>query len=186
MIYILTGVAKAGKTYVANMIRKEKGLSVFSSDYLMMAVAKGDPSLGLKPDSDDDEIVAKILEPFLLGMINAMAENGVEIVLEGVHFYPEFLNKLVQKHPQSIKVCILGYAEVETLKKVQELKDFLPMMENPWYAHYSDELLQQLVDFLKGVSQRLRKEAKMYQLPYVEVTDIAHQAPEIIATMFEQ
>ena len=89
MIFIISGIAKAGKTYLSKLIVEQYHLSCFSTDYLMMSLARGNPSLGINPNSSDIT-VSKQLRPYLEGMIVTMIENNIDYLIEGVHIQPDF------------------------------------------------------------------------------------------------
>ena len=76
MIYILTGIAKSGKSLVANRLIQKYSLPTFSTDYIMMMLVRGNKTLGIDPDGED-EIVANQLRPYINGLIQTMVENKV-------------------------------------------------------------------------------------------------------------
>jgi 2-phosphoglycerate kinase len=179
MLYILCGVAKSGKTYVSNKILTKKRMSCFSTDYLMMALGTGNPELHIDVDADD-RVVAKALEPYLDSMIEVMIYNGIDYVLEGVHFNPDFASKLLKKYPNKIKVIYLLYPQVDTKEKAAELKRFSKVMENCWFSKFNDEQLAELIDYMKKTSISLMKECTEFGLSYYNVVNIAQDYEKIM------
>ncbi len=184
MIYILSGVAKSGKSYLAKKILLEKNIANFSTDYLMMGLALGNPKLHIDYD-DDDFIVAAQLEPYLFHMISAMARNGLDYLIEGVHFKPDFARKLIDAFPDKIRVLYLGYYSVDPAVKLAEFRRFSSVMENCWFRYYDEAAMQKLIGYLIVASRKYADGAAKYQIPYIEITDIAQQADGIIAKLFQ-
>ncbi len=184
MIYILSGVAKSGKSYIAEKLLKEYSISSFSTDYLMMSLARANPELGIDPDADDAE-VADQLEPYLYEMIHSMVENNKTYLFEGVHFNPNFAKKLNQDFKGKLKFLYLGYADVEVEEKVAELAKYEGSIENRWYKHYSHQQMIELIQYLKLVSNYLRDESLNGDINYIEVEDIEKQADFIIHQLID-
>jgi len=185
MLYIITGIAKAGKTYVTNKIVQNYKLGYFSSDYLMMSLAKGNKTIGVNPNASDIT-VSNQLQPYLEAMIKTMVENKIDYILEGVHFQPEFVRSILDKYPDQIEVIFLGYKDIDTLKKVEEMKLFGPKTQNHWYSNMNDQELTQLVEYMKNECQKLYDNCLNHNLPYFEVYDIVSQSDEIIKRLMHE
>lgn len=184
MIYVVSGIAKAGKTYVARRLLREKGISVFSTDHLMMALAKADPTHAVDADADD-KVVAKAMEPYLHAMIATMVAGGVDQVIEGVHFLPAFAARLVAEFPGQVRFAFLGYRNVDPTAKTKEILAHAGDVENAWFLSYPPSALAQLVRYLIAESARLKLETEIHRLPYFEITDIVRDADGVIASLFE-
>lgn len=184
MIYILAGIAKSGKTFVANEIVKRKRVRVFSTDYIMMMLHHGNKDLNIDIDATDSEVAAS-LEPYIAGMIQTMIENNVTYVLEGVHFNTDFCKMLFDKYPGKIRIIYLGYKDAEYKTKGMELMNYKDATENPWFLKFKDEKLDELMKYLINESLRVSKECIRYGLEYIEVTNIVEQTDEIIHKLFQ-
>lgn len=179
MLYILSGIAKSGKSYITQKIVKEYGIGAFSSDYLMMSLAHANKELGINPNSSDVTVSSQ-LRPYLDAMIRTMIENKIDYLLEGVHFQPEFVHDLMILYPGKIKTVYLGYRLIATEIKLQELKQFGPATENHWYQTMDDAELFFLVEYLKNESEKLFRQCQSLNLKYIEIHSITSQASEII------
>ena len=178
MLYIITGIAKSGKTFITNRLVKEKKIGYFSSDLLMMSLAKGNKTIGINPNASDIT-VSNQLRPYLEAMIQTVMENHIDYIFEGVHFQPDFVRHLLDKYPSKIKVIFLGYRLVDTVKKVEELKKYGPSTNNHWYSHLDDQALTKLVEYLKRECQKMYEACMTLNLPYYEVNNIVNQTNEI-------
>ena len=65
MIYLIGGVLKSGKTYVARKMMEEYNIPFFETDFLNYALSDE----GTFKHDDDDTLVAKILEPKIIKRI---------------------------------------------------------------------------------------------------------------------
>ncbi|MGD9909138.1 MAG: hypothetical protein AB7U79_00880 [Candidatus Izemoplasmatales bacterium] len=179
MLYIISGVAKSGKTYLSKYIIDQYHIPYFSTDYLMMSLSLSGKETGVD-HTLDDEIVATSLEPYLYPMLRAMVENGIDYLIEGVHFNPSFASKLLHDFKDKIQFIYLGYSEVSTEEKTQELRNHINDFENPWFSHLSSKEMIDLIDYLKNVSRKIKNQATSLHIPYVEVYNIVSQKEEII------
>jgi 2-phosphoglycerate kinase len=184
MIYLLSGVAKSGKSYVARYLLEHYNVSHFSTDYLLMALSLGNPDLKIDYNADD-AITAKQMEPYLMVMVDVLVQNKTQYLIEVVHFNPDFMNKILEKHPGKIKALYLGYEQVEATEKVAELIKYRDRIENCWYRHFSKDEMMKLVTYLISVSRQIHKEADHYHIPYIDIYDIVDQAPTIVEQLME-
>lgn len=184
MIYILSGVAKSGKTYIAKRLLEERQISYFSTDYLMMSLSLAAPELKVNHE-EDDFVVASHMEPFLYYMIRSMIQNHIDYCIEGVHFNPTFAKKLLTEFKGQIRFLYLGFANVSWEDKLDELNRYRLAMENCWFKHYSYDQMVDLVKYLIEVSQRTKKESKQLGIPYIDVYDIFEQADAIINQLLQ-
>jgi hypothetical protein len=181
MIYILTGVAKAGKTLVSNEILKRHNISVFSTDYIMMMLAKGNKDLNIDTYASDST-VARMIEPYVYGMIETMVENNAIHVIEGVHFNTDFSRRMIDEFGDKVKILYLGYKDVTAKYKIDELYKYRDEMNNPWIFNHPGESVEDIVKYLINESKRIHNECLSLGLTYIEVYNINIQLDGIIQT----
>jgi len=179
MIYILSGVAKAGKTLVSNEILKRHVISVFSTDYIMMMLAKGNQDLNIDTYASDSS-VAKMIEPYVYGMIQTMVENDATYLIEGVHFNTDFSRRILDEFGNKVRILYLGYQDVTAECKIDELYKYRDEMNNPWIFNHPEESLEDIVKYLINESKRIHDECLSLGLTYIEVYNINMQFDSII------
>lgn len=179
MIYILTGIAKAGKTFVANKIRKRYDISVFSTDYIMMMLHKGNKDLNIDIHASDSS-VAKKIEPYVYGLVETMVENDENYLIEGVHFNTDFSKKLKNKFGDKICILYLGYKNISAKDKLEEIYKYKEQMDNPWIFYSEDQVIEEIVSYLIDESKRIYNECTELGFDYFEVSDINLQAEDIV------
>lgn len=156
MLYIISGIAKAGKSYLAKQIVAKYHLGYFSTDYLMMSLVRGNKSLNIDSNASDIT-VSNQLKPYLESMIKTMIENQLDYVIEGVHVQPDLADSLIKQYPGKVKIIYLGYRLAEASNKAAELKKFGPETENHWFSAMNDDELLNLVIYLIKESNLLYK-----------------------------
>ncbi len=179
MIYILTGIAKSGKTLLAKEIKKKYNISIFSTDYIMMMLHHGSNNINLDINASDTT-VAKKLEPFIYGMIKTMIENNETYLIEGVHFNPDFSRRLIEDFKDKIKILYLGYKDISLDNKLKEILKYKNIMNNPWLFDHQGQPVEKIVEYMIKESKRVYTECVHHNLTYIDVYDINIQKEKII------
>jgi len=185
MIYILTGMAKTGKSILARALSQQTGFSIIPTDYLMMMFHKTDLSLGVNANESDPS-VSEALEPYLSSLIETMIENRDDYIIEGVHFLPAFSKKLIQTYPHDVKILYLGYKDWSPIQKKDDLVTHKKNTKNCWYGHYHDQELLKLSEYLIKEAIKLYDDVILCGLDYVEVTHIIDQIPKLIENLLKK
>lgn len=180
MIYVLTGIAKSGKSTIAKEFHKQTHIPYISTDNIMMMLHYAQHPENLDIDASDSS-VATILEPYIYGLIKSLIDNHETYIIEGVHFNTSFAKQLLEKYPNDINIIYLGYKDCTAVSKVQELERYKSVIPNQWYAHLNSQELYDLVVYMISESQRIYHECVSKQLKYIEVYNIIHQMDGIIA-----
>lgn len=178
MLYLIGGVAKGGKTYIARKIMEDNNIPYFSTDFLLWSLSdKGIVNLN---HNDPDSIASKILEPFISSIIDYLIWNEDEYVLEGTHITTEFVRNMQEKYPNKIRACFLGYQEAESENKFNEIMKYEKTLNNKWYRVLKEA---EFIEFLKKKieeSKDLKEKCIKLDYTYFEVKDISKQSKEII------
>lgn len=179
MIYILTGVAKSGKSLIAKALMKSYHLQLIQTDHIMMMLHKGNPDSDLDIQASDST-VSLFLEPYVKGLIETILTHQGDYLIEGVHFLPSFAKELLTLYPDKIKVLYLIYEKADPKLKALELVNHISFMDNPWFSEMNQIELENLCRYMIHESKRLGDACRKLNIPYVEVTDINKEMPEII------
>lgn len=184
MIYILAGLAKSGKSLIAKKILESMHIQVISTDWIMMMLYHGNPNLGIDVHKSDIS-VSRELEPYLEGLITALVSSKSDILIEGVHIQPQFARKLMDTHPNRIKVVFLGYKTITPETKAKELVLHASDMDNPWYMSMDEHHLLKLTQYLQNESIKLAQSCQQFSLIYIDIHAVLNQMDDIIKKLFE-
>lgn len=185
MLYILSGIAKSGKSLVAKELIRRFHLPLTQTDHIMMMLYRGNPQLNIHIDASDST-VARELEPYIRGLFQTIIENKKDYLVEGVHLLTSYAHELLENYPNDVRILYLGYANQNPIAKGRELKEHAHLMENPWYMSFPEKDFHQLMEYMVNESKRIKKECAELHIPYLEIHDITKQMDEIIQTLMRQ
>ena len=168
MLYIISGASRSGKTILAKRLSKQKGISYLSLDWLMMGFTNGIPEYGIHDKLFPDEIAERMWS-FLKAMIESMIHVQTDCVIEGEAVLPELITELMQKYPNDLSICFLGFIDVDVLKKTKEIKAH-SLRENDWLTNESDEYIMDHVKNMIVHSLRIKRSCDKYNFRYVDTS----------------
>lgn len=169
MLYLVGGAPRAGKSTLAREFLAATGVPHFGIDYLKMGIARGLPEYGVDPNNDD-LITARQLWPVVRGMAMTYVENEEDCLLEGAYLLPEYVAELQETLNGQIRACFVGFAEVDTMLKVRQMRDHAAQTgHGDWTSDEDDEAMEH-VEFLKEFSSYVRDACSEHGLRYFETS----------------
>lgn len=176
MLYLISGASRAGKTIVAERILQARGIPYLSLDWLVMGFTNGMPQAGIHDKLMPDEIATGIW-PFFKAMCASMIWQGIDYVIEGEAMLPENIRELVDAHPGKIKVCFLGYADVDTEEKLKAIHAH-SAGGNDWLTKEEDAYIRDHIGNMVRHSRLIRDGCERHNLRYIETSGDFPQAIE--------
>ena len=179
MIYLIGGVARAGKSILCQQFAAELKIGWISTD-LMMELLRVSNVPGIKREWNASSKAIKTnaewffpyLEKFIWG-VNSLAEN---YVIEGVDFLPAQISQLSRQYP--IRSLFLGCSQM-TLEAFDQYPG-----HSRGYSHLPDEVKRQIVHDVPLWSEVIRQEAKRFSLPYLDTSyDFAQRIKEALTIL---
>ena len=180
MIYLIGGVLKSGKTYLARKIMEEKKIPFFETDFLNYALSNE----GLFNYNDDDQIVAKYLEPKIERIIDFLIKYEGDYVIEGAHITPTLISKLKDKYSKLVKPVILGYPNSNKDDKYDDIVKNDDPNESSWYKTLKEEDFKELLNKKIDLSKNLQNVCIKNEIKFFDVRNIVDSYKEIIAYLF--
>lgn len=181
MLYLIGGIAKGGKTYLAREIMIKKGIPYFSTDFLMWSLS----DQGSFKHDDPDRVVSPILLPYIEKIVAYLIKYSDDYVIEGTHVTPELVAKLMKEYPNQIRSCFMGYGSETIDHKYDEILKYGPYDGNRWYLALSEAELKAFVKEKIKESIDLEHECSNYSFRYYDVKDIAGETKKIIENLFK-
>jgi adenylate kinase family enzyme len=185
MIYILTGIAKSGKSLVSKKIVQDFNIAKISTDEIMMDLHKKNQIDNLDIYASDSTVASK-LEPFINELIAKMIDSNQDVLIEGVHFNTPFSRTLLDRYQNQIRIIYLGYRNSTVKEKTEELYKYKNRIDNPWIFDHQGEKVEDIVAYMIEESKRIYQECTKLNLPYFDVTDITNQIDIIINKLFSE
>ena len=168
MLYIVGGASRAGKTMIAEELSKVKGIPYLSLDWIMMGFTNGIPEYGVHDKLFPDEIAARLWS-FFKAMFGNMLAFDTDIIIEGEAILPNLIHKLVKEHPDKIRVCFLGYVEVDINEKLKEIRKY-SNPKNDWLEDKSDEYVIGHIRNMMSHSILVKEECIKNKMKYFDTT----------------
>ncbi|MDM7861515.1 hypothetical protein QTP81_13010 [Alteromonas sp. ASW11-36] len=168
MLYILSGASRSGKTIVAKEFLKKTGIPYMSVDAIMMGFTNGIPEYGIHDKLWPHEI-AERLWPFLQAMCKSMLWTEVDFVLEGEAFLPELVRKLLDEHPDKIRVAFMGYADANSDEKANDIKKFSSGVGD-WLVNEPDDYIKNHIENMVVYSVMIREGCARNNLLYFDTS----------------
>lgn len=165
MIYLVGGCSRSGKTTLARRMLRERGVAYLSSDHLARTFGR----LGLAGISvkEDDRATTKKLELPLLTLLAAIAYDGEDYLVEGVHLGPAQIRRAIDGIEHPIAACLLGYPEAETESKLAAL-DAARGGGGDWLKDFDRATQLNFLEKQREISREHRKAAERLGLPFFD------------------
>lgn len=168
MVYIISGTSRAGKTLTAKNVSKELNIHYLSIDWLVMGFGNCIPDYGihhmLMPD-----VIARRIWSFLKAMIEGILLNNEECVIDGEALLPELVKELIDKYPNDIKVCFLGYTNTSLSEKVKKVKQYASSNQD-WISDKSEEYIADHIQNMLPHSKMIKKSCKLNHVKYFDTS----------------
>lgn len=168
MLYFISGASRSGKTIIAIKIAAQKGIPYLSLDWIVMGFTNGIPEYGVHDKLFPDEIAERLWR-FLKAMFESMLSVETDCIIEGEAILPELIIELMNEYPSKLKICFLGFIDVDIDKKVQEIRDF-SSEKNDWLEDKSDAYVIDHVKNMIAHSRKIKKSCEENNIRYFDTS----------------
>lgn len=168
MLYIISGASRAGKTMIARKLSAQKGLSCFSLDWLVMGFTNGLPDYGIHDKLFPDEIAERAWS-FLKAMFESMIWGEEDYIIEGEAILPGHIKELIQEHPAHIRVCFVGFTDIDIDQKVQAVK-MHSTRKKDWLYDKPDAYIRDHVQNMVDHSVMIREACREHEIAYFDTS----------------
>ena len=169
MLYLISGASRSGKTLVAEKILDQKNLPYVSLDWLVMGFTNGMPECGIHDLLFPDEIARKLWS-FLQAMCESMLFQEVDCVIEGEAVLPELVAELLDKYPDKIRICFLGYTDIDADEKAGAIREF-STGETDWLSNKPDEYVHDHINNMIRHSHMIKTGCAKFNMTYFDTSE---------------
>jgi hypothetical protein len=168
MLYLVSGTSRSGKTMIAKEMMKRTSIPYMSLDWMVMGFTNGVPEYGIHDKLWPNEIAEKFW-PFLEAMCENMLWSEVDYILEGEAILPKLISGLMQKHPDKVRVCFVGYTEVDLDEKVKDVKHYSDG-KGDWLINEPDEVINSHIKNMIEYSELIKSECESHSVSYIDTS----------------
>ncbi|WP_340201751.1 hypothetical protein [Ascidiimonas sp. W6] len=168
MLYIISGTSRAGKTLIAKKMMKQCQIPYVSLDWLVMGFTNGIPEYGIHDKLWPNEIAEKFWL-FLKAMCENMIWAEADYIIEGEAVLPELIHQLVKKYPNQIKVCFLGYTNMNINTKVKDVYEY-NYGKKDWLTSEPKDYVERHISNMIAYSERIKKSCEDYDIRYFDTS----------------
>lgn len=164
MLYLVGGVARAGKSITASVMLERYSIPYLSLDSLRWGLTKGAPSLGIHSDNNDHED-AERLWPMIEAIIENILFDGRDYLIEGVCLLPKLVSECRHANPNNVRTCFLGYPQVGLDEKVNATMNYEG--PNDWLRRLDKKSVRGFIGEAIQTSMSLKTECESYSIPFI-------------------
>lgn len=184
MIYIISGTSRSGKTLVAKKMMRQYKIPYLSLDWLVMGFTNGVPQYGIHDKLWPNEIAERFWD-FLKAMLENMIWSETDYIIEGEAVLPELITELLAKHPDRIKVCFVGYTDMNVKAKVKDVYSY--SYGNDWLTNESNTYVERHISNMIEYSKRIEKSCKEYGIRFFDTSkDFTEVLDAIVAYLLKK
>lgn len=165
MIYLIGGVARAGKTSIMKRLLQDYKISGLETDSLRTMLEFSFPALKIHYQNSPEDNAIK-MEPFIRAFIESRFFFDYDFVLEGDCITPDVAMTYVNNG--LVKSLFLGYPNILLEKKIKQL------VENPegWTKDLSDNDLEEKIGLSIEQSRLLKESCGRLNLTFIDTSDL--------------
>ncbi len=168
MLYLIGGASRAGKTLVAQELLENYAVPRFSIDYLISALQRGEPELGIHHDNSRSERSKKIW-PFLKPLLCNLLHEEPQYLIEGDALSPKLVRELIDENASHVRACFLGYPSADPETKVEAIASFAGRINN-WTSGMSQAELARCVEEGLRTSREIKAECEAVDLQFFDMS----------------
>jgi hypothetical protein len=166
---IIAGVCRTGKSRLANRLYENTKSTVFHADHLTNCLKRNYPQAfkldwqlnGQRQDDPTEKVLVKLIR-----------HMGKQFNYTRIFDTSVLTPKTAAKYfpcPNHI-VLFLGYPNVESTQKLQQIRDEAQQDPYCWSHQYSDEQMLKFLYHFILVSQQIQDDCQQYNLPFFDTS----------------
>lgn len=159
------GVARAGKSTIAEKISKNNIYNHIPIDYIATSFKRNFPSCGINNSVIIDDGSAN-LSLFLSTIIEYINKENEKFVLDSAHVMPHDIIKYLDKEKWDI--YFVGYPNIAPESKLNIIRKF--DSKTSWTRNFNDKQILELIKGLIDLSKKIEKECKKYNIVFIDTS----------------
>ena len=169
MLYLIGGAPRSGKSLLAQRILKEKQVPYFPLDALIGTLTFATPEFDINHDLSFRLKSEKVWR-FTEHLFNHFLSEEESYLVEGDCILPEQAATFIEKHPDEIRCCFMGYTTLTSEEKLNYVRTF-NRGDIDWTNDHTDEALLEMIERMIEYSLFLKEECSKYNIEFFDVSD---------------
>jgi hypothetical protein len=153
---------------IAKKILQQKQIPYMSLDWLVMGFTDGLPQYGIHDKLFPDEIAEKLWS-FFKPICENMTWSGIDYVIEGEAILPELIRELLDKHPDKIEICFLGYTDIDIEQKLMDIRNH-SIGKGDWLVKEDDDYIYRHIENMVKHSRIIKESCEKYNVRYIDTS----------------
>lgn len=146
-----------------------KKIPFLSLDWLVMGFTNGIPAFGINDKLFPDEIAKKMWN-FTKSICENIIWLGIDYIIEGEAMLPEHAYQLLLKYPDKVRICFVGYTDIDVNEKVNDIKAF-SMGKSDWLSNEPDAYIRSHLSNMVTYSVMIRNECEKFNIKYFDTSN---------------
>jgi 2-phosphoglycerate kinase len=102
-------------------------------------------------------------------MLENMLWSETSYIIEGEAILPELIHEILKKHPNNIKICFVGYSNMDVKEKVKDVYEY-SNEKNDWLTNESNDYVENHISNMVDYSKKIEKACKQYDVKYFDTS----------------
>lgn len=161
------GVARAGKSTIAERISKNNIYNHLPVDYIASSFKRNFPNCGINDKVIIDRDSSAKLSLFLSTVIEKINKRDEKFVVDSAHVMPKDIIKYLDK--DKWEIYFIGYPNISIEDKFNNIRMF--DSKTAWTRNYNDEEILKFIEGLIETSKKIEQECGEYNIKFVDTSE---------------
>ena len=160
------GVARSGKSTLANKILKSNKYNHIPVDYFTSSFKHNFPECGITSNVVIDKESSSKLALFLSRVINIIDYKDEKFIIDSAHIMPKDIMRYIDLNKWD--VYYVGYPNITKEEKFDIIRKFDD--QSDWTFKRTDEELLEILDNLIKLSKEIEEECLKYNIKFIDTS----------------
>ena len=162
---LIAGVARAGKSSIAENLSKNTIYNHFPVDYIASSFYINFPECKINNRVVIDNGSIN-LSKFLSTVIAKMEKTQEKFIIDSAHIFPKDILPYLDR--EKWHIYFMGYPKIEAIEKLKNIRKYDPI--NSWTRNFNDERLLEIIQGIIATSEEIEKQCKQYNIEFIDTS----------------
>lgn len=163
---LIAGVARAGKSTIAQKIASEAEYNHFPVDYIASSFRHNFAECGIHDNVIIDTCSSRKLSRFLSNIIKKMEKTEESFIIDSAHILPKDILPYLDK--EKWQIYFMGYPNITPNEKLQQIRRYDG--DKCWTKNFNDEKMIELIHGLIRISKEIEEDCKKNKIEFIDTS----------------